>query len=109
MPSGQPSTSTLANTAAVTGGAGLAAMILFFTSMFLGLLDGSFSYLLLLGGGIVLGIVGTISGILALVRQSVPKYKAVIGLVTGLIAIAILVLIILFGLALSASFSNYSF
>lgn len=101
----QPSKTTLAEIAALTGGAGLAAMVLSFVSIVMGLTDGSFTFLVLLGGGIILGFVGFITGILALARKSTPKYKAVIGLLAGLINIAIIVLVVLFAMALAAGFS----
>lgn len=105
MQPSQTSKPSLADTAALTGGAGLAAIILFFVSMVMGLSDGSLNFLVLLVGGVVLGVVGFVTSILALARKSTPKYKAVIGLITGLINIAIVVLIILFIMALTAGFS----
>lgn len=104
QPNQTPKT-TLADTAALTGGAGLAAMVLSFISIVMGFTDGSLNFIVLLGGGVVLGVVGFVTGILALARKSAPKYKAIIGLVTGLINIAIVVLLVLFAMALSAGFS----
>lgn len=107
MQPNQSSKFTLANIAALTGSIGLGSIILFFFARTMSTSDGTYNALLLLfGGGALLGIIGTITSIVALIRKSSPKLGAVIGLLTGAVSTAILAFIVLLGLVLSAELSG---